>query len=433
MHLKKISLTLLLFIFFFFPFTMYPAFSGTYEKSMYLLNTEEKLSPQELYKAYINDGLHYLDQENYEKAKEVFWNAANLQSQVPDAYVNLGIVAIQEQDYEGALRLLSQADGLAGGQYPKKEIIYYNLGVASFMQYDYQAASGYLLRALDLYPEFGEAMYYLARCYDQLGRGQEALVTITKARNVFQRKGQVEYAEKCGNILLDLNSRYRADVPSVARDLAAEGVKSFETGKDDQAISFLRESINLDPKNANLYNELGVIYAAKNEFYNAIEYYQAAIKYSPNLTVAYINLGEAYVKINKYEEALNAFKKVLSLDKNNSRCYYDMGVLHRELSDEKTAEKYFREVRRIGDGKENYSLLKTIQPTPKSPEIRGRLRTGKRVTYRKNEPMPSMRSSYTTFAQLSNKGSLMKGYYIAKPKTDSRGKRVNTFQKTLDY
>ncbi|MDD5583621.1 MAG: tetratricopeptide repeat protein [Candidatus Omnitrophica bacterium] len=432
MHVRKLSLILICPVLVSFLLPAHFAFPGSYETTTYLLDTEEKFSSGELYKAYVDDGLRYFEQENYEKAKEAFWNAANLQSQVPDAYVNLGIVAIKEHDYEGALRLFTQAENLAGPQYPKKEIIYYNLGIAAFMQYDYQAASGYFLKALDLHPEFGEAMYYLGRAYDQLGQGQEALVTMTKARNVFQRKGQVEYAQKCGDALMSLNDRYQADVPLVARNLAAEGIKSLEAGNDVQAISFLRESILLDSKNANLYHELGTIYASKSEFYEAIEYYREALKYAPNFTAAYISIGEAYVKIGKHEEALDAFKKALALDKNNSRCYYDMGVLFRELDNENTAEKYFKEARRIGDGKENYSLLKTMPLPVKSSDRPSRsYQVGKIHTV--HPQSFAYRSSYTTIAQPNNKGNLTKGYYVAEPKAGSRGKRVNKFQKTPDY
>ncbi|MDD5195522.1 MAG: tetratricopeptide repeat protein [Candidatus Omnitrophica bacterium] len=435
MQIKKLFLIVCGVTVFFCSFFAETTSASTHEKEMYLLKTEEGMSPIELYNGYINDGLEYLEQENFDKAKEAFWSAANLRPQVPDAYVNLGITAIKEADYESAVRLLVQAQGLADEQYSKNEILYYNLGLAEFMQYDYRAAQEHLAQALQIYPDFGEAMYYLARCYEHQGQGEAALLAATKARNVFQRKGQVEYATKCGEIIAGLNNRYQTMTDSLARNLAADGVKSADAGNEPQGISFLKESLLLDPRNANTYLQLGEIYANNGKLYEAIEYYKEAVKLAPNFTDAHVGLGEIYVKIARYEEALASLEAALKLDKNNSRCNYDLGVLYKVLSKENTAEKYFTEAKRIADGKENNSLLKTMPQPMESPSLKIMHPTTVKVpAYRRdNEPIPSAKYSYTTFSEQKNKGVFVKGYYIAAPKTSSKGKRVNKFQKTPDY
>ncbi|MFH1876052.1 MAG: tetratricopeptide repeat protein [Candidatus Omnitrophota bacterium] len=434
MHCKKISLGIVIVCVLVIPRSV---FSRVYETGQYLQEAEEQLPVDEASKGYISDGLVALERENYEKAKEAFWSAANLDPQSPDAYINLGIVAIKEADYESAIRLFLQAEGLTTSRYPKRELLYYNLGLACFMQYDYARAVDYLSMALEVYPDFGEAMYYLGRAYDALDRGQEALVTITKARNVFARKGQVTYAQKCGEILADLNSRYRGDTAVIAQDLANEGVKSFESGSDEQAISYLRESIILDPKNPTIYYQLGSIYAGKGAYYNAIDSYREAVKVAPKFTDAYVSLGEVYVKLGKYEEAIATLNSAYALDKKNSRCNYDLGVLYRELGRENTAESYFKEAHLIGDGKENYSLLKThTVVTPQKAASEAAFAPGRKAVARSTrypqETRPVARRPYAVSAD-KNKGVLRKGYFIPPPKPGSKGKRVNKFQKTVDY
>ena len=73
--------------------------------------------------------------------------------------------------------------------------------------------------------------------------------------------------------------------------------------------------INLShtPTNAYAYYNLGVVIHEKRQLDEAITYYKKAIQIDPNLTDAYYNLGIALQEEEQFEEAITYYQKALRL------------------------------------------------------------------------------------------------------------------------
>ena len=158
--------------------------------------TADELPGIILYKQYLDNANYYLKERLYMEAKELLWKAINLFPQRPDAYVNLGIVNLQQNDFETAQRMLQEAEKLSPPDYYQSEILFYNLGVCYFLQPDYDEAALYFQKALQIHPDFSEAAYYLGLTNIKQGRSEDAFINLFKASYLFMQEGRGEYQDK---------------------------------------------------------------------------------------------------------------------------------------------------------------------------------------------------------------------------------------------
>ncbi|HAO11496.1 MAG TPA: hypothetical protein DCQ51_10080, partial [Planktothrix sp. UBA8407] len=101
--------------------------------------------------------------------------------------------------------------------------------------------------------------------------------------------------------------------PKVAKSYTNLGIALYDQGKLDEAITSYRQVIQLDPKFAGAYINLGVALSDQGKLEEAITNYQKAIQLDPKSALAYTNLGIALYKQGKLEEAITNYQIALSL------------------------------------------------------------------------------------------------------------------------
>jgi tetratricopeptide (TPR) repeat protein len=69
----------------------------------------------------------------------------------------------------------------------------------------------------------------------------------------------------------------------------------------------LKKSLKIDPKFAEAYLQLGIVYAARTEMSSAVTAYESATNADPNLAEAHFRLAQAYKKLNQPEKAHQEF------------------------------------------------------------------------------------------------------------------------------
>ncbi len=99
--------------------------------------------------------------------------------------------------------------------------------------------------------------------------------------------------------------------PISARD---EGLRYLKQGSLAEAIDYLTEAIEEDPKDVELYLYLGYAYAQSNEYYKAIDVFTSGIDKDFNSAKLHYNLGIAYLKVNNLTMARDEYMKALGID-----------------------------------------------------------------------------------------------------------------------
>ena len=84
-------------------------------------------------------------------------------------------------------------------------------------------------------------------------------------------------------------------------------------------FSFWKKAASDAPMSPTTHASLGVVYAEKEMYPEAIREYERAIEIAPDSAGVYSNLGVVYYKIRETDKAILMFEKALSLSKDASR------------------------------------------------------------------------------------------------------------------
>ena len=101
----------------------------------------------------------------------------------------------------------------------------------------------------------------------------------------------------------DRSLKMTTDRPSIQLLRRSLGMCLAEVGRLDEAVSQLKEVINLEPRRADYYYTLGNILGRAGRYEEAVPYFEKALKLNPGNIAVYKSLGISYAGMGKKEEA----------------------------------------------------------------------------------------------------------------------------------
>ena len=150
------------------------------------------------------------------------------------------------------------------------------------------------------------------------GQGRKALVKFEKAMQLTEEQ-RPEFAKDFSQCCLRLGKEMMKTDP-------------------DTAVEFFRKAIQLDPRCAEAYLQIGRVRSASGDFSAAIVHYKKALALNPDLDVARFNLGHAYLSLRMYSKAVREFRAVIKRG-SELRCdaYANLGVTYYKMGKIKKA------------------------------------------------------------------------------------------------
>jgi type IV pilus biogenesis/stability protein PilW len=131
------------------------------------------------------------------------------------------------------------------------------------------------------------------------------------------------------------------------------GVSYLNDGNIQPAFVELQRALELNPRDKEIHNAIGVIYLVKLEDYpKAIQHFQEALKIDKNYPEAANNLGNAYANVGDYPKAIESFRMALSNPqyKNAAMALNNLGMVYYRLSRYDEAMDAFKEsMKRFSD------------------------------------------------------------------------------------
>ena len=106
-----------------------------------------------------------------------------------------------------------------------------------------------------------------------------------------------------------------------------EAQNLVQNGSFDQAIQILEDQTRRYPSGVDAFNLLGVAYAGKNDYQDAMEAFQRALKLAPNSATTHNNLGNLFVSQQRPDLAEGEFETVLRIAPANRDANYNLGLL----------------------------------------------------------------------------------------------------------
>lgn len=199
----------------------------------------------------------------------------------PQYQYEKAVVAMRYDLVDQAIEYLNQALALDPGHYQSYNL----LGLAYFKKKNYADAASAYQKCLELKPDVSEVHSNLGIVYEEWGETDKAEEEYKKA-----------YA-------IDGN-------PEAGFNLAK---LCYGQNKLEQALDYVRESIQKKSGSAAAYNLQGVILNQMGRYAEALKSFQNALRLSPNDINLSVNLGIAYINNKEFSKAREIFALVLAL------------------------------------------------------------------------------------------------------------------------
>ena len=99
----------------------------------------------------------------------------------------------------------------------------------------------------------------------------------------------------------------------------------------DLAEPLLKQALSIEPNNPDTLRFLGIIYAQRKNYPQALKYFDAAIKVNPKNGIAHSNLGNVLFELKQFEKALDSYDKALALNPTYAEAWSNKGNVLYEL------------------------------------------------------------------------------------------------------
>ena len=136
----------------------------------------------------------------------------------------------------------------------------------------------------------------------------------------------------------------RARQSSKAPSPFAEAEELFRQGSDEEAKQKIAEQLRQNPKSAEGYNLLGIIYTSEKNYAQALDAFQQALNIEPKSAITRNNIGNVYVAQQNLVLAEQEFRKALQLDPSNNDGNYNVGLVLLAKGAPAQAISYFQRV-----------------------------------------------------------------------------------------
>ena len=253
----------------------------------------------------------YIQQQEWEKAKEFLVKAVEVESENPEISYQLGyhIYALQEKDWEKMNQSFDKA--LAIDQ--NKKILGQEKTVKEFVT---MARTRFWA---EVYNKGGvEYNEYIAAQMD------EKDAALKKAIATYEVSARIKPDEAQSYIMLSTCNHY--------------------AGNTDKSENYILKAVKLSPNNAGANLTAGQIFMKKQEFETALPYMKKAVELEPSNTKSIRNLAQIYYDMGQLEKSIQTYE--VAIDKETDRevkadLYFNLGILYNKVGNLEEAEYHF--------------------------------------------------------------------------------------------
>ena len=265
-------------------------------------------------------GNMFLKKGDHESARSQYKIASMQASCVPNAHLNLGVIAFYEKDTSTA-RIEFEAEIQKCGPSAKA---YNNLSLLARLKGSYHRAFAIADTAITLFPNFKEA--YINRITAAYGIQDKSMTKIAVGEFIVSFPDDIAARYYHGRLLISQGNNSEAE--NEFKFAAFSENKDIVSEYDLSAIysAALPYGYNPTKIKGKSYYLLGTLEAATGRIDSALFYFKEAVKLMPHDPDACHNLALAYDQTGKYSQAVIEFEKAISLDSTNAIYYFNYAL-----------------------------------------------------------------------------------------------------------
>jgi len=129
--------------------------------------------------------------------------------------------------------------------------------------------------------------------------------------------------------------------------LVAQAKKLSEEGKHGEAIVLYRRAAERDPKNASIYNSMGLCHFAMGDIDLAVEAFRKAVEKDPGMSGAYLNLGRCHVMRKQWDLAIIEYRKAIKDNPKSGLAHFDIANVYFAKNDLPKAKEHYETAARL--------------------------------------------------------------------------------------
>lgn len=111
----------------------------------------------------------------------------------------------------------------------------------------------------------------------------------------------------------------------------------------EKAIEEYKEAIQINPKDADAYNNIGAVLIELERYEEASEYLRKALQVDPRHPEAHFNLGLAYQMVRNFNEAQMEYKRAMQYGYKEYQLFFNLGTVFNQIGKIYEAETWYNE------------------------------------------------------------------------------------------
>jgi len=128
--------------------------------------------------------------------------------------------------------------------------------------------------------------------------------------------------------------------PRFADAYTQMGVAYYKLNNLDSALICYNKSLAINPGNSTVQNNIGTIYFTAGKYDESLKYFIEATRLNPAYAEAHMNTGSAYGMLKQYDAAIQSLLQSVKYDPGNAQSFYFLGLTYRFKGDESNAGIY---------------------------------------------------------------------------------------------
>ncbi len=109
------------------------------------------------------------------------------------------------------------------------------------------------------------------------------------------------------------------------------GYALMQQDRDDEALEYLQDAVQLDTNNIYIHQALASVYRKLKEYEKAKEHLNIALALQSSNPVTYYNYGNVLVDMQEYQEAIQMYQKALELDPSLTQAQEELEKLQEKV------------------------------------------------------------------------------------------------------
>lgn len=292
--------------------------------------------------------------------KTIFRHAIDVTSNNFIAYNNLGGALLKDGNFNDAIKNYYKAIDI----FPEFKQANFNLAKVLSIQNRQEEAKRYLNKAIKIDPSFGEAYHNLGSIFMMEGNDKKAAELFYQAIRINPKlepafynlgiitanHGKIDESIHLLSIAVLLNPEFTEAQNKL------NTIKAF-LKKIELQINKINLLLKSDPNNHLLYYKLGVLLKSIHRLNEAEKHFRQTLSLKPDYFQALTKLAQLYTEQKEYDKAISLFKKTIELYPKKNNLYYNIGCLYSKKHMETESISWLKKA--IKNGFDNFQWMKT--------------------------------------------------------------------------